>query len=237
MAFPELDEKQVNRIAFGSYRNFAITLVEILSLPSLTKEELIYSVNCENPEFIIQKHNEGNGLILLSAHFGNWEYIAISVPLQIEKKITVIVKQLRNRLVSDWMNKMRTRWKNDVVPLGASIRQVYKVLKDKNIVAMVADQRGPEESIKLEFFGRKTSVFVGPAVLALKTGAPLVYGIAIRQTDFRYHLKLIEISKDDLPENENEKIKTLCKRSLEYLESVIREYPDQWLWMHNRWRH
>lgn len=236
-AFPHLNKKQINKIAFGTYKSFAITLVEILLLPSISKAEMINFVKCNNIELIERKFQQGKGVILLSAHFGNWEFGANSISLQSDQKFMVIVKPLRNKLVSEWMNKMRTKWNNEIVPLGVSIRQIYSVLKDKKIVAMIADQRGPEGSIKLNFFGRKTSVFIGPAALAVKTGAPLIYGIPIRQSDYTYKMELVEISTDDLPEENEAKIEELSRRHLQYLEKVIKEYPEQWLWMHNRWRH
>lgn len=236
-AFPDLSSKQINKIAFGCYKSFAITLAEILFMPSISKTQMQGMVKCKNKELILEKLLQNNGLILLSAHFGNWEFIANSVALQINKKLTVVVKPLRNDLVSNWMNKMRTKWINDVVPLGVSIRHIYSELKNKNSVAMVADQRGPENSIKLDFFGRKTSVLVGPAVMSLKTGAPMIYGIAIRQKDYSYETELIEISRENLPDDEEGKIEELSRRHILYLESVIRQYPEQWLWMHNRWRH
>jgi KDO2-lipid IV(A) lauroyltransferase len=66
---------------------------------------------------------------------------------------------------------------------------------------------------------------------------PIIYGITIRQPDFRYELELIEISRVDLPENYDDKVKVLSERMLKYLEDVIRKYPDQWFWMHKRWKH
>jgi KDO2-lipid IV(A) lauroyltransferase len=236
-AFPQLDSKQVNKTAFRSYRSFAITLAEIMILPSMTRKKMIKILKCKNLDLISKKFEEGNGVILLSAHFGNWEYGANSVSIQANKRFNIIVKNLRNPLVSEWMNKMRTKWLNEVVPLGVSVRQIYNDLKEKNIVAMIADQRGPEDSIKLDFFGRKTSVLVGPAVLSLKTGAPLIFGIAVRQKDYSYKMNIVEISKDDLPDENNAKVAELSRRHLHYLESVIRENPEQWLWMHNRWKH
>lgn len=236
-AFPERTKKEINKLAFGSYKSFAITLTEILVMPSISRNKMMNMVKCRNPELILKKMEIGNGVILLSAHFGNWEYIANSIALQIDKKCAVVVKPMRNNLVSNWMNKIRTKWINEVVLLGVSIRQIYAVLRENKLVAMVADQRGPEDSIKLNFFGRKTSILVGPAVLALKTGAPLLYGIAIRQKDYSYYTEMVEISKENLPEDNEAKIEELSKRHLSYLESVIRKYPEQWLWMHNRWKH
>ncbi|RKY94175.1 MAG: hypothetical protein DRQ01_02980 [Ignavibacteriae bacterium] len=236
-AFPEFDEKKIRNIAYNAYKSFLTAFIEILYLPKISGQGLKAAVYCPNKELIETKFKEDNGVILLSAHFGNWEYVAASVALQLNIPLSVVVKPQRNPYVSDWMNNVRTRWNNDVVSLGLSIRKIYQTLKEKKIVAMVADQRGPQESIKVEFFGRKVSVHVGPVVLALKTGAPILYGIPVRQKDNRYKIVMHEISKDNLPEDHEEKIIELSQRHTTYLESFIRKYPEQWLWMHKRWKH
>jgi KDO2-lipid IV(A) lauroyltransferase len=236
-AFPDYNEKKIRRIAFGAYKNFSIALIEILYMPKLTRTEIENTVVCENPELIVSRFNEKKGVILLSAHFGNWEYIAMSVSSRIHIPFTVIVKPQRNPFVNDWMNKNRIKFENKIVSLGISIRNVYQELKNKNVVAMVADQRGPAEGTKLEFFGRKTSVYTGPAILSLKTGAPIIMGVPIRQKDYLYRTKLIEIDSQNLPDDYDGKVLELSKRHMNYLESVIKENPEQWFWMHKRWKH
>ena len=111
------------------------------------------------------------------------------------------------------------------------------LVKEKEIVAMVADQRGPEDSLKLEFFGKITSVFIGPAALSIKTGAPIIYCIPVRQKDYSYKAETYEIDQNDLTGSYEEKVKQLTEKLLRYLEKIIRENPEQWLWMHNRWKH
>ncbi len=236
-AFPEKSSAEVKKIALNSYKSFCITLVEILIMPSFSREKIISLVDCPDKEMIIQKYNEGKGVILLSGHFGNWEYIAASVSAQINIPFSVVVKSQRNPFVTEWMNKARTNWINKVVPLGISIRQIFKELKEKNIVAMVADQRGPADGIRVNFFGRQVSVYPGPAILALKTGAPLIYGITIRQPDYSYHAILKEISAENLPANDEEKVIELSRRHTAFLEEIIRKHPEQWLWMHKRWKY
>jgi KDO2-lipid IV(A) lauroyltransferase len=236
-AFPENDLRTNKKLAFKIYLSFAITLVEIMYLPYMKKEELTKSVECTNPELIVEKYKEGKGVILLSSHFGNWEFVAISVAIQIQLPFSVIVKPLRNPLVYEWMNRARIKFGNEVVPLGISIRKTYQTLKEKKIVAMVADQRGPREGIKIDFFGKKVSVYTGPAALVLKTGAPLICGIPIRQKDYKYKIALVEISLHNLPDGEEEKILEISQRYISYLENVIRKNPEQWLWMHNRWKY
>jgi len=237
IAFPENDIITNKKLAYKIYLSFAITLVEILYLPYMSKNDIAFAVECSNPELIIEKYKEGKGVILLSSHFGNWEFIAISVAIQLQLPFSVIVKPLRNPLVFEWMNKSRTRFGNEVVQLGISIRKTYQTLKEKKIVAMVADQRGPAEGVKVNFFKRKVAVYTGPAVLAIKTGAPLICGIPIRDKNYKYKTTLVEISVDNLPENYDEKVIELSQRYISYLEKVIRENPEQWLWMHNRWKH
>jgi KDO2-lipid IV(A) lauroyltransferase len=236
-AFPGYDEKRIKGIAFGNFKSFAITFTEILYMTWMKEEDIKKQVDCVNMDLIKKKYEENKGVILLSAHFGNWEYVAASVAAQLSIPFSVVIKPQRNPSVTDWMNRARTKWNNQIVQLGISIRYTYQTLKDKKIVAMVADQRGSEESTKINFFGRTTSVHTGPAVLALKTGAPILYGIPVRQSDYSYKTVMIEISTDNLPDSQDEKIKEISQRHMTYLEGYIRKYPEQWLWMHKRWKH
>ena len=236
-AFPDYSGDKIEEIAYGSYKSFCLALAEILYMPWLSEDELKNIMVCKNRNFILERLSEGNGVILLSAHFGNWEYLATSVAAQINQKFYVVVKPQRNPYVDEWMNRARTRWTNEVVPLGVSIRQIFSVLLNKGIVAMVADQRGPKESIKLEFFGRLTSVYTGPAVLSLKTNSPIIYGISTRRKDLNYDVDLIEVDRSNLPENQEDKVRVLSERMIKVLEDIISKNPEQWLWMHKRWKH
>lgn len=236
-SFPDYTREKIKEIAFNCYKSFSITLIELLAIPWLTRDQMKNMIYCKNPDLIQQRYREQKGVILLSAHFGNWEYIALSVSLQLDIPFSVVVKPQRNPYVTKWLEEARTKWINKIIPLGVSIRQVYKELVDKNIVAMVADQRGPREGIRLDFMGRPAYFFPGPAMLAVKTGAPLLYGIAVRQPDQTYKAEIFEVDKNNLPENEEEKIIELTKRHKEYLEKFINEHPEQWFWMHKRWKY
>ncbi len=236
-AFPDYSEKKIKEISFRCYRSFAVTLVEILYMPYMNSEMMKNSTQIKNHNLVKDKYNLGRGVVLLSAHFGNWEYIAAAFAIKLNIPFSVVVKPQRNPYVTEWLNNSRTLWGNKIVPLGVSIRQIYKELKDKNIVAMIADQRGPAEGVRVNFFGRLASIYTGPAALALKTGAPILMGIAVRQPDFTYLTEMIEISTENLPEDENEKIKEISQRHTNYLEEMIRKHPEQWFWMHKRWKY
>jgi KDO2-lipid IV(A) lauroyltransferase len=237
LAFPDYSDNWIRKIAFGSYKSFSITLVEILFIRFMTRKQIEDAIYCENSELIRKHYERNNGLILLSGHFGNWEYIALSVSAKINVPFHVVVKPQRNPYVDRYLNRGRTRWINKIVELGVSIRKIYAELKAKNIVAMVADQRGPADGMRVNFFGQLSSIYPGPAQLAIKTKAPILYGLAIRQPDYSYSAQLIEISTENLPEDEDKKVQELSQRHMTYLESGIRKHPEQWLWMHNIWKY
>lgn len=236
-SFPDFSEKKINQIAYGTYKSFVITLIELLYFPSLSQKEITSFVSCPLKDTILKRYNENKGLILVSAHFGNWEYMALSVSLQIKVPFTIPTKKQSNVLVNDWLDSMRTKFGNKIVPLGISIRNIYSELKNRNIIALLADQRGPAEGIRVNFMGRDASVYSGPAVLSLKTEAPLVFGIAVRQKDYSYIVHIEEVNMTDLPEDKEEKVKILSQRYTDILEKYIRIYPEQWFWMHKRWKY
>lgn len=236
-AFPDYDINKVNEIAFGSYRNFAITLSEIFFLYSSDEKTIKKLIHFENPELAVSKFHEGKSAILLSAHFGNWELAALSGGIIINIPLHIVVKPQRNPFVNSFMNKMRTKFINQVVPLGSSIRNIYKELKEKNFIAIIGDQRGPSDGIRVNFFGKQTSIYPGTAALSVKTGAPIIFGVSIRQKNFNYILKLEEIDLLDIKGDDKDKIIELTQRHISVLEKYIKQHPEQWLWMHKIWKY
>lgn len=240
IAFPYLGEKELLRLVKKVYLNLFIILIEILYLPYLKKEEIENLVGIKGKEIIDNALKKDKGLIFVSAHFGNWEIMAIASALKLNKTYSIVTKPLRNPFVDEYINEWRTKFGNKIVPLGLSIKNIFKELIDKKIIALLADQRASTNSLVMEFFGKKTHVYEGPAVLSLKTGAPMIFAIAIRQPDLSYVIELVEISLNNSEiENlkENEKVYELTKKYFTLLEDYIRQYPDQWFWFHNRWKH
>ncbi|MGB9664696.1 MAG: lysophospholipid acyltransferase family protein [Ignavibacteria bacterium] len=236
IAFPELNKKEVANLIKKAYQNLFIVLLEILYLPYLKKEEIENLLQIKNSEIIQEALSLNKGLIFVSAHFGNWEILALSAALRLKTQFSIVTKPLRNPYVDNFINEWRTKFGNKVVPLGLSVKNIFKELLEKKIIALLADQRASQNSLELKFFNKTTHVYEGPAVMSIKTGAPLIFAIAIRQNDYSYIVELKEIKQSDI-KNEQEKIKVITEKYIAYLEDYIRIYPDQWLWFHNRWKH
>ena len=237
MAFPDYSEEKIKKIAIGTYKSFAITLIETLYIPHISKTEMINSLKCFNLDLLNKKIEEKKATVILSAHFGNWEYLSASLALQLNYPLNMLIKVQRNPYVTEFMDKARTKWSNVVIPLGTAVRQIFKALYENKIVIMAADQRGNVDGIRIEFLGISSAVYSGPAVFALKTNADIIIAISVRQPDYSYKVEIAELPLNDLPDNNDAKVEEICRRYLNFLEKLIRQYPEQWLWMHKRWKH
>ncbi|MBI4809902.1 MAG: hypothetical protein HY800_00315, partial [Ignavibacteriales bacterium] len=198
-AFPEKSEGERIAIAKGSFKNYATALVELVWFPNLSDKVLGKLVKTKYLNVILEKYSTGKGLILLSGHFGNWELIALGIAYLSKLPFTIIVQTQNNKLVDAVINKHRCLFGNKIVPMGMSVREIIRTLKEKGVVAIAPDQSGDREGgLYLEFFGRKVSTHQGPAVFALRTGAPLLMGFMIRQSDGTYEVDIEEIRFSDL---------------------------------------
>jgi len=236
-AFPDKDESEINTIAYGAYKNLAIVVIELMWFPRFTDKKIREVVKVRNIELMHEGYKKGRGLIMLSAHFANWELLAMAAARIAGYPFTIIVQGLRNKYVGDLVNKYRCLYGNQVVDMAISVREILKALREKKVVAMVADQSAGAEGPFIEYFGRPASTYLGPALFSLKTGAPLQMGMMIRQKDGTYQVVIEEVDKTDLDEYDEENALELTRRHVAILEKYVRQYPDHWLWQHRRWKH
>lgn len=236
-AFPDKTASEINKILKENYFNFILTLIEIMVLPNLSRNDLSASVKADELDFVREKYNEEKGVIFLTAHFGNWEYGAASYGVQLNTPINVLAKPQRNNFVTGWINKTREKFGNKVIELGVSVRHVYKVILEKGIVGIVGDQRGPRDSVRVDFFGNKTAVFTGSASIAIKTKCPVLVILIPRIKPFILTSYVEEILLDDLEELNEKNIIEFNRRYFSILEKYVKKYPEQWFWMHNIWKY
>ena len=237
IAFPDKSPHEISALAKKVYHNFSVTFSELLLLQSISREEIKEIVDFSESDEIYRKHiSTGKSLFILTGHFGNWELFA-GIPLFYNASMNAMAKPMRNPYVSDWINKSRERFGVNVVLLGSSLREIYKVLKENGIVLSVGDQRGPNDGVRVNFFNRQTAVFSGTALLAVKTSSPIIMAFFLRQSDMNYKVFSEELKYDDLKGSNDEIIQIICQRYFSYLESMIKKYPEQWFWMHKIWKY
>jgi Kdo2-lipid IVA lauroyltransferase/acyltransferase len=236
-AFPSMNDRTVRDTARASFRNLVITLFELMWTPRLTDEIIAREVRFPNRDVITRAHRRGHGLIFLSAHFGNWEWMAICGSRILGLSYLVIVHPLHNPGVNRLVEGYRTRFGTRIVPMGLSIRDIVRTLRDRGIVAILGDQSGPSNAVFVPFFGRPAATYEGPAAFALRTGAPVVMAYSLRQPDGSYDVLAEEIPTEDLAGATDANIRELTRRHVRALERMIAQRPGDWLWQHKRWKH
>ncbi len=236
-AFPGESPGTLQAIAVGAYRGYGRALLEMLWSGGATQDQLRATMTLENPEVPLEALARGKGLILLSGHFGAWEFIVTSMSLRLGHPVTAIAQPQRNTFIDAIISANRNRFGSGTVSMHHSVREVLRLLREGRIVGMLGDQSGPKESVFIDFFGRPAATHRGAAAFSLKSGAPLVMFFFVRQPDGTYRAVYEEVDRTGLNGSPEETIIELTRRHTAVLERYIRRYPDHWLWVHKRWKH
>lgn len=232
----QLSEIKLAETVKKSYQNLGITLVELLTIDTYNFFKSKPKVSYSNIEVINNALEKGNGVILLSGHFGNWELLAYSAGVILNKPLNVVVKYQMNPFTDKYLRNLRQRGGNVLFDMNKAGRKLIQILKTNGIVAMLADQRAPKkDSLLFDFMGREAQTFKAPATLALKFNSPIITGFAVRDADNNYIVDLVELEMSDL-NNDEEGIKILTQRYISLLEEYISSNPDHWSWQHKRWQ-
>lgn len=233
--FPKKSEKEVKRIAKNTYIQFGKNITEFMRLPKLNKKECFNRVTFFNQHLFQEAHEAGKGAVLLSGHFGNWEMMGAAISY-LGYPMAGIVKEQRNNFIDKIIDNSRRKVGIETIPLGMALRGVLRALKNGRFVAILGDQDAHDEGVFVDFLGRPSATAQGPAIFALKTGAPIIFGSCVRTKNGDYEVHVEKIKSDDLNGLSEENIKILTQRHATVLEKSIRTWPDHWFWMHKRWK-
>jgi KDO2-lipid IV(A) lauroyltransferase len=194
-------------------------------------------VEIENIELLEQFQEEKRGIVFLTAHYGSWELASQAMTVYSETQVFTIAKPQSNLLVDRKITKWRELFGLKIVAMGIGVREILKTLQEGGIVGLAADQSAPKESVTVNFFGRNVPTFQGPAIFSLKMGSPIILGCTVRQKNGNYKMRLVHVPSDDLKGASDENVLELTRRQVQMTEAIIRQKPEQWMWMHKRWKH
>jgi len=236
LAFPGKSKSEINKTVKGCYINVITVIAEFFYMRKLTAGELAKQMKVKNINIFNEKLKQGKGIILISAHYGNWELTAFGVSKLINVPFNVIVKEQTNKRVNEGINKIRTYSGNKMLDMRNSLRGILTVLKNNGIAAMLGDQSAPKENVKVDFFIKGVPTYEGTARIAIKTGAVVLFGVSTRDHDGTYSLEMHEIDTSKYKEPSEENIKALTQDHVNLLVEYIKLRPDHWLWFHRRFK-
>lgn len=216
------------------YQNLLQTFVEVLNLTKVNREYVNRYVEVVNMGRIQGAAKSGRGTILLTAHFGDWELSSLVSSVK-GFPILVLAREQKMKRLNELLNRLRESNGCTVIRKGMSTKNILRALHDRHIVGILSDQDAGRDGMFVDFFGRPTSCHSGPFEIAKRTGSLILPNFIVRTKGPRHKLFLEEYidfraskSEDNVREN--------LQKFARVLESYVRRYPDQWLWMHKRWK-
>jgi KDO2-lipid IV(A) lauroyltransferase len=230
--FPNLEQSILKTILKKLYRNMALTIQEIY----LTDDKTLYSMcSIEGRENVDSALALGRGAVLATAHFGDWEAARI-LPLA-GIPLSVVAKTQRNTLFDDYTNKIRRSCGLKVINMNRGLRDIIHQLAEGRFVAILMDQNAGSSGLMMDFLGFPASHWKGVAKLSLRYHVPIVPGFARRSDDgkiiFEFYKPILHEELEDCEAS----YRIVLEDVNQIIETKIREYPDQWFWVHKRWKY
>jgi len=237
LAFPDWTDEQRKDATRKMVRNLGWMAAEFARFPRLTKENIEKIVILEGHENFLEGQRRGKGVLYLTGHIGAWELSSFAHALY-GYPLHYMARPLDNQRLDALVNKYRCASGNRPIFKNESARVMLKILKDSGTVGILADQNTmPEEGVFVDFFGKSACTTTGLARVALHTGAAVVPGYAywdesIQKYRLRFEppVELIRTGDTERDVFEN------TQRFTKVIEEIIRKHPDQWVWIHQRWK-
>jgi len=230
-----ISPENAKKLAPRVYSAFFENALEMASLPFLGKAELLSRLEVRGFENLKTAHRKGKGVIIVSGHFGLWELIP---PWLVYNgfPMTVVVRRQSNPHVDRWMEFMRRFHGVQTTDSGFGLRESLRTLRKGELLGLMSDQDAGEKGIFVPFFGKLASTVVGPAQISRKLGSPIVVVAAHRRNPPPHVIEIAApIFPEDYPSGETG-VKEITTEFSRILENWVREKPEQWFWLHRRWK-
>ena len=234
-AFPHQSRRESQALTRATFAHFGRVAVDLLKFSTPGGEPLLELVEFVGDERVEQAHDRGRGVLLFTGHFGFWELQAIAHAVRFGP-MSVLARALDNPFLNTMLDRRRRCTGNTMIYRRGALRRVLRELSDNRAVGMLIDQHiHSTDAVSVDFFNRPAATTTALAMLAARTGAPVIPLFALPLPGGRY--RLIYEHAVEPPENDTpEALKAFTQRCTDVLEMYVRRHPSLWLWMHRRWR-
>ena len=235
MVFPEKPDAERRRILNDCWRHFGREALDGIRMQHLSAEEIARRCPIISPELLDEGLARGQGVIIISAHYGGWEVGGLAVVSRV-RHVRTVTRPLDNEFLERDLARIRERTGTEVVDRRRAARPLYKALSDNGVVILLVDQAvQPREGVIAPFLGIPAWTTDAPARMALRLGSTIVFAFCIPDGS-RHRLEFEEpIHIDQLDDGKNNP-EALTGRINEVISRRITAHPELWLWMHDRWK-
>ena len=235
-AYDDWSYEQVKRISQRIFQNLGITFLEILQLTFLSREDILQRIQVAGIEHLQRAQQSKRGLIIVSGHLGSWEMGLLYACCILQKPSLGVAKKIRFAPLNRWIHRLRTRFGLKIVYKKGALPEMRKMLRRGGILGLLVDQSRRSEGVEVTFFGHKVTATPAAAFLAIRCGCPVLPIFCVREADGRLTMEVqpaLELKRSgDLRADVQANTQVIT----DILEQAVRRYPDQWFWVHKRWK-
>jgi len=229
----ELEKKQIVK---QCYKNLVYNLADFVRNQGISKEELSKKVSFENEHFVKESLGNNKRIIVVTAHYGNWELLGLSIAAFLHP-MTTVGRNLDSDVMNEILEKNRTQLNMDVISKTGAMKGMINALKKDRIVGVIVDQNTKnEEGILIDFFGKKARHTPSVALLAKKFDAVIIPAFIKSFDQQSYTVRFEEPFTYEDTDNKEEDIFNCVQKQADVTQKIIEQKPDEWFWLHQRWK-
>jgi len=235
--YPEWTPKYIQEVSLKIFQNIGITFIEICQIACIPKENILSGTKVIGKKILLNAIKENQGAILISAHLGNWEIVAPFLSANMGKRASMVGRRLRVKLINRLINGLRTRFGAKVIDKEAGMPKMMRAIREGKLLGIMLDQ-GTQSSmgVKVNFFDRAVTATHAPALLALRCKCPVIPIFGVRESDGNLKIIVEPPLKIKRSKDLKSDLKVNTQLMVNAIEKAIRAYPEQWFWVHKRWK-
>jgi KDO2-lipid IV(A) lauroyltransferase len=238
-AFPnQYTEDELNEVVLRVYQHFLTLIMEIAHLPrKLHVENWRKHIELVNANVMIQAITSGRPLLIVTGHFGNWEMAGFALGL-LGFKTYAVARVLDNPHLENYLKQFRQKTGQKLLAKKGDFDQMQELLAQGAVIATLADQDAGPKGMFVNYFGRPASTYKSMALMAIEYNVPiLVIGVPKVGEPMRYRVVAVDYIEPGEFADRPDALKAITQRFTASLESIVRQYPEQYFWLHRRWKH
>ena len=228
--------QQIRSMAKLIFQHFGITILEFLQMSCLSKQDLISKVRVEGEEILIEALKRQKGIVLVTAHLGNYEMLAQCVPCILGLEMTAIAKKMRNAWLDCLIHNVRTRFGNKIIYKEGALPEMMQALRRGAMVGILMDISRRFDGVEVNFLGRRATATPAAAMLGLRCKSPIITGFCHRNSKG----ELIARAEPPIETRRTADLRSDLQFNTQLItdrvERAVRKHPEQWNWMLKRWK-